>query len=59
MSKSNVVVRTSSFGFGVICFWAFVIIKVGGTALNSWSWLWLFLSFIPIISLIAQKLGWL
>jgi hypothetical protein len=37
----------------------FLIIKVGGTALASWSWLWVLLPIVPDLVLLFRKLGWL
>lgn len=35
----------------------FIIIKVGGTALADWSWLWVLLPIVPVLVTILQKLG--
>lgn len=43
----------------VVSFWSFLIIKVGGTALAGWSWWWILLSIVPILSLILAKAGFL
>ena len=40
-----------------LIFWAFVIIKVAGTALASWSWWWILLPVVPVLSLVLQKVG--
>lgn len=46
---------TISFG-GFWCL-AFIIIKVGGTALANWSWLWVLLPIVPILVVILKALG--
>ena len=45
-----------SFGFGL---WLlmFIIIKVGGTSLASWSWWWVLLPIVPDLVLILKKAG--
>ncbi len=41
-------------------FWIlmFLIIKIGGTSLASWSWWWILLPIVPDLVFIIQKLGW-
>lgn len=48
---------TISSSFWGLFFWAFIIIKVGGTSLAGWSWLWLLMPIIPVISLILNRTG--
>ena len=36
---------------------AFVLIKVAGTALASWSWWWLLFPIIPVLAVLLQKIG--
>lgn len=38
----------------VICFWSFIAIKLAGTSLALWSWWWILLSPVPLISLLVQ-----
>lgn len=40
-----------------ISFWTFIVIKVWGTSLATWSWWWILLPCIPVWALILQKLG--
>jgi hypothetical protein len=37
----------------------FIVVKVGGTAFATWSWLWVFLPIVPDLVLILHKLGFL
>lgn len=36
----------------------FLIIKIGGTSFDSWSWLWILFPIVPDLVFIIQKLGW-
>ena len=38
-------------------FWMFVIVKVGGTALASWSWWWILLPIVPDVVIILKHFG--
>jgi hypothetical protein len=40
-----------------VCLWTFIAIKVAGTSFAAWSWWWVLLSPIPVVSLITGKLG--
>ena len=40
-----------------LVFWLFVVIKMMGTALASWSWWWLFLPIVPVLSLVVKHFG--
>ena len=42
-----------------LTFTAFVAIKVGGTALATWSWLWLLMPAAPVFALAFSHMGWL
>ncbi len=55
--------ETSSPGCGcappLYGFWllVFLVIKVGGTALASWSWWWVLLPIVPVLVLILTRVG--
>lgn len=49
----------SSGGFFSLWLIAFIVIKVGGTALATWSWWWVLFPIIPDLVLIFKKLGWM
>lgn len=53
MSDSNTA-SGSVFGLWLLMF---IIIKVGGTALAGWSWLWVLLPIVPDLVVILRKLG--
>lgn len=38
-------------------FWSFIAIKAGGTALAAWSWWWMLLSIVPMLSLVFNHFG--
>lgn len=40
-----------------VMFWGFILIKAMGTTFASWSWLWMFFSFIPWLWLFFTKVG--
>jgi hypothetical protein len=40
-----------------LAIFAFIAIKVGGTALAAWSWWWILLSEVPILWLFLGKAG--
>lgn len=40
-----------------VAFWAFIIIKMMGAALASWSWWWIILPQVPTIYLVVAKAG--
>lgn len=40
-----------------VCFWGFIAIKVGGTSLAAWSWWWLLMTPVPVLSLLVTKWG--
>ncbi len=40
-----------------ISFWGFIAIKVGGTSFAAWSWLWVLLPIVPMLSLPVKALG--
>jgi hypothetical protein len=35
----------------------FLIVKLGGTALANWSWLWVLLPVVPVCVMFLQKAG--
>lgn len=41
----------------IVSFWAFIVIKVWGTALAAWSWWWILLSIVPNMWLLLTRLG--
>ncbi len=49
--------RASSGSLFGIWLLLFVIIKLGGTSLATWSWWWLLLPVVPVFVLLFQKLG--
>ena len=57
MSTSNSPGCTSS----LIGLWLlmFIVIKVGGTALSTWSWWWVLLPIVPDLVLILRRLGFM
>lgn len=40
-----------------VCVWTFVAVKIGGTALASWSWWWLLLPQVPVVDLLLRLHG--
>lgn len=46
-----------SVSFYGLLFWIFVIIKIGGTSLAAWSWFWILLPIVPVITLFLNKMG--
>lgn len=53
MSESKTV--STSFAFPWLLM--FILVKVGGSALASWSWWWIFFPIVPDLVLILRKLG--
>ena len=49
--------RHYSYNFGGLFLLAFIIIKVAGTSLATWSWWWILLPIVPVLVLILQKMG--
>lgn len=51
----------NEIGCSVTGFWfvMFLVLKLGGTGLATWSWWWIFLPIVPDLVFIFQKLGWL
>lgn len=49
--------NNSSSGFAGFWLIVFVVIKVGGTALTNWSWLWLLFPIVPVLVVLLQHLG--
>jgi hypothetical protein len=37
--------------------WSFIAIKTFGTSLAAWSWWWVLLPILPLLSLIVKGLG--
>lgn len=40
-----------------VTMWTFIAVKVAGTSFAMWSWWWLLLPPVPVVSLITGKLG--
>lgn len=40
-----------------LIFWGFITIKMVGTSLAAWSWWWLLLPIVPVLSIFVQRLG--
>jgi len=38
-------------------FWGFIAIKVAGTSFAAWSWWWILLPIVPMLSLVVKALG--
>ena len=50
--------KTVSLNLTGLWFLMFVLIKVAGTSLAGWSWLWLLLAIVPDLAFVFGKLGW-
>lgn len=44
-------------GLWAVAFWAFIAIKVAGTSFAAWSWWWLLLPVVPLMSLVVVRMG--
>ena len=42
---------------GGLCFWSFIAIKVAGSSLAAWSWWWLLMPVVPVLSLLVVRMG--
>lgn len=40
-----------------LMFWTFIAVKVAGTSLAAWSWWWLLMTPVPVISLFVKHFG--
>ncbi len=40
-----------------LIFGFFIAVKVGGTSLAAWSWWWLLLPIVPVLSLLVTRWG--
>lgn len=49
--------HTTSWGFGAVFFWGFIVIKVSGHLFTAWSWWWVFLPIIPFIGEAVRYYG--
>jgi len=56
MSRTTNNYSTYSFSFPWLLM--FLVIKIGGTALASWSWWWVLLPIVPDIMWFVTKMGW-
>lgn len=45
-----------TFIWGLV-FWSFITIKIAGTSLAAWSWWWVLLPIVPMLSLVVKALG--
>lgn len=43
--------------FSAITLAFFIAVKLGGTALAAWSWWWLLMPLVPVLSLAVKALG--
>ena len=41
----------------MLTFWGFVAVKIAGTSLAAWSWWWILLPIVPMLSLLVVRLG--
>ena len=48
---------TVSVSFYPLFLITFIVIKVGGTALASWSWWWVLFPFVPVIVFVLNASG--
>lgn len=39
---------------GTLCFWSFIAIKAGGTSFAEWSWMWVLMTPVPMLSLVVK-----
>lgn len=42
---------------GSFFFWFFIAVKIAGTSLSDWSWWWLLMSPVPVLSLLVKHYG--
>jgi hypothetical protein len=50
--------KSTGVSLGGLWLLMFIIIKVGGTSLASWSWWWLLLPIVPDVVFILHKMGY-
>jgi predicted ABC-type sugar transport system permease subunit len=43
--------------FGALVFGGFIAVKLAGTSLAAWSWFWLLLPIVPVLSLVVKHFG--
>lgn len=48
---------STASGLWTLAFWTFIVVKVGGTALASWSWWWILLPIVPVIVFVLNAAG--
>lgn len=41
--------------FGVLCFWGFIGVKLGGTAFATWSWWWVLFAPAPVLGVLGTR----
>ena len=53
--------RSSGGGLGsflsTVVWGGFIAIKLAGTSLAGWSWWWLLLPIVPVLSLVVKRIG--
>ncbi len=57
MTMAKTADRYFRYYWGAGLFWLFIGIKLFGTSLATWSWWWILLPLIPLLSLLILKLG--
>lgn len=41
----------------IVSFWTFIAVKLAGVSFADWSWWWVLMPQIPIVSLVTRGLG--
>lgn len=49
--------KSTTISFGSLWLIAFLVLKLGGSALATWSWWWLLLPIVPVLVVLFQRMG--